>query len=204
MIRLMTNMIDDNMANNDDENADEEINLPDADFSELDEEVRQESGDIEKLRAESEELKDKYIRALAEFENYKKRALKEMADLRKYQGEKILYDMLEIIDNLELAQQYAEADPSKVKEGLDLIHKRFKDTLAKWDVKGESALEKEFDPAKHSAISKVPIEGKKAGTVVNELKKAYFYKDKLLRPGEVVVAEEFKQPEETDESEENT
>ena len=192
-------MTTENDHNSQDENADEEINLPDADFSVLDEENKtQYTGDralladFERMKAENDENKDKYIRALAEMENYKKRSLKERSDLLKYQGEKVLLDMLEIIDNLELAIQYAEADPGKVREGLDLIHKRFREILAKWDVKAESGLDKEFDPSKHNALSKVPVEGKKAGTVVNELKKAYFYKDKLLRPAEVVVADEPK------------
>ncbi len=200
--------------NDDDHNSDEEINLPDADFSALEEDdnaievtagvTESVMAEIEKLKAESEDHRDKYIRSLAEFENFKKRALKEKSELLKYQGERILFDMLEIIDNLELALQYADADPIKIKEGMDLIHKLFKETLQKWDVKSESALDKEFDPSKQNALSKVPVEGKKAGIVVNEFKKAYFYKDKLLRPAEVVVSDEYKAPEEVEVEEENS
>ena len=184
--------MDKDSQNSTDEN--EEINLPDADFSELDEKADnlRTNEEIERLKAEVEDNKDKYIRALAELENFKKRALKERSDLLKYQGEKVLLDMLDIFDNLELALQYSEADPGKVKAGLELIYKSCVDTFAKWDVKAESGLDKEFDPAKHNAISKVQMEGKKSGVIINELKKAFFYKDKLLRPGEVVVAEEVK------------
>lgn len=188
-------------------NFDSDDGLTDADFSNLDANQMKgsnvldmfadnASGDIAKLqeeikalRAENDENKDKYLRSLAEFENFKKRSLKERSELIKYQGEKVLFDVLEVVDNLELALQHADAERDKIISGVEMIYKRLIDTLAKWDVKGESAMGKEFDPAKHSAISKVPSPDAKQGIVINELKKAYFYKDKLLRVGEVVVSD---------------
>jgi len=176
----------------------------DADFSKLAEEVaaaeeaREESGsatpeageatEIAALKAEVADHKDKYLRALADFENYKKRALKERSELIKYQGERILGDFLDVLDTLELGLTHGESDPAKVLEGLKLIHKLFVDTLGRWEVRPDSAMGKEFDPVKHTAISRMVVPNTKAGTVVGELKKPYFYKDKLLRPGEVVVA----------------
>ena len=144
----------------------------------------------EKYKAESAENYDKYLRALAEFENYKKRALKERGDLLKYQGEKILGDMLDVGDNLDFAIQYADADPEKLRDGVKLIHKIFMDVLARWDVRPVSGIGKPFDPITYNAISRVPASDAAPGTIVGELKKAYFYKDKLLRVGEVVVATE--------------
>ena len=194
------------------DNAEEELKLPDADFSALDAEeaagkaeskVKGLKSEVEKFKSESEENRDKYLRALAEFENYKKRVLKERSELLKYQGEKVLGDMLSVLDNLELALQYSDSEAAKLKEGLELIHKSFVDILAKWEVKGESSVGMEFDPLKHAAISKIFVEGHKPGTVVNELKKAYFYKDKLLRAAEVVVSDQMK-PEEAPESGEET
>ena len=135
------------------------------------------------------EYREKYLRALAELENYKKRALKDRAELLKYQGERVLYDLLEVMDNLELALKHAEANPEKLKEGVLMIHKQFAEVLKRWEVKSESALGRDFDPAKFSAISRVAVHDAQPGTVIGELKKAYFYKDKLLRPGEVVVAD---------------
>lgn len=197
------NSKDNDSSDNSEFGLDEEQNkLFDADFSLLDEERSLnfgdsgEASDISALKAENADLKNKYLRALADFENFKKRTVKDRSDLLKYQGEKILLDMLEIVDNLEYALQYAdnnsgvESDPVKLKEGLVLIHKRFLETLSKWEVRPQSALGSEFDPAKCSAISRVPAPGVQAGIVLNELKKAYFYKDKLLRVGEVVVAGE--------------
>lgn len=148
------------------------------------------SGDSEvaRLRAEIEEHKDRYLRALAELENYKKRSLKERSEMLKYQGERIIFDLLEVADNLELAKSHSGADAEKIRAGLDLIHKLFVDVLGKWEIRSSSAMGKEFDPTQHQAISKVTVDDTKPGTVINELKKAYFYKDKLLRPADVVVA----------------
>lgn len=139
------------------------------------------------LRAELVETKEKYLRLLAEFDNFRKRVARERGELLKYQGESIVYDLLEVLDNLERALQHADADPSKFREGVELIYKRFTDILGKWDIKGESAIGKVFNPEVHQAISKVTIPGAE-NAVVEELKKPYFYKDKLLRAGEVVVA----------------
>lgn len=158
----------------------------DADFSRLNEL----EGSSAKISDPLAEMKEKYLRALAELENYKKRALKERADLLKYQGERILQDMLPVVDNLELALQHADAEPDKLRSGMQLIHKLFVDTLNRWGVTSESSVGKPFDPIKHSALSRVPSVDSKPGTVVNELRRAYHYKDKLLRPAEVVVAAE--------------
>jgi molecular chaperone GrpE len=142
------------------------------------------------LKQELAETKDKYLRALAELENYKKRALKDRSDLLRYQGEPVLYDMLAILDNLELALQNAQSDPAKIMGGVKLIHKMFVDTFSKWEVRPESALGKDFDPQTHHALSRVAVDNSKPGSVIAEPKKAYFYKDKLLRAGEAVVAAE--------------
>lgn len=154
----------------------------DADFSQLEDEPA--AGDD----SEAREFKEKYLRALADFENFKKRTLKERSDLLKYQGEKVFLDMLEVVDNIDLALQHAEAEPEKLREGVELIHKMFVSTLDKWGVRASSALGKPFDPNEHAAISQIPDGETEPGTVINELKKAYFYKDKLLRPSEVVVS----------------
>jgi molecular chaperone GrpE len=145
----------------------------------------------EKLRREVYEARDRYVRLMADFENFKKRSLKDQADLRKYQGEQIFLDMLDVMDNLELALGHADADPAKLREGLQLIHKMFVERLGKWEVKGESGMGAIFDPTKHAAISRMESADQKPGTIVGELKKAYYYKDKLLRHGEVVVAAEI-------------
>lgn len=142
----------------------------------------------DKLRAELAETKERYIRLMADFENFKKRALKEQSELLKYQGERVVVDLLEVLDNLELAIAHSSAEHDKLKAGLEMTQKLFVEKLARWDIKGESGVGKAFDPQKHQAISRVASKDGKAGTIVGELRKAYHYKDKLIRVGEVVVA----------------
>jgi molecular chaperone GrpE len=142
------------------------------------------------LAKELSEMRDRYVRLMADFENFKKRALKEQSELLKYQGERVIVDLLEVLDNLELALNHSSADAEKLKTGLEMIQKMFVERLGKWDVRGESGVGLPFDPQRHAAISRVPGADVKPGTIVGELKKAYFYKDKLIRPGEVVVAAE--------------
>jgi molecular chaperone GrpE len=127
----------------------------------------------QELEQQVAENRDRYVRLFADFENFKKRALKEQSELLKYQGERIVVDLLEVVGNA-------------LRTGLEMVLKQFVDKLARWEIRGESAMGAQFDPQKHSAISRVP--GKEAGVIVGELKKPYFYKDKLIRCGEVVVA----------------
>jgi molecular chaperone GrpE len=100
----------------------------------------------------------------------------------------LVVDLLEVVDVLELALGHASADHDKLKSGLEMTHKLFIERLAKWEIRGESGMGATFDPQRHSAISRVPGSDAKPGTIIGELKKAYFYKDKLIRPAEVVVA----------------
>lgn len=146
--------------------------------------------EVVSLAKELAEMRDRYVRLMADFENFKKRALKEQSELLKYQGERVIVDLLEVLDNLELALNHSSADAEKLKTGLEMIQKMFVERLGKWDVRGESGVGLSFDPQRHSAISRIPGADAKPGTIVGELKKAYFYKDKLIRPGEVVVAAE--------------
>ena len=147
-------------------------------------------GEQEALAKELAETKDRYIRLMADFENFKKRTLKEQSELLKYQGERLVVDLLEVLDNLELALAHSSAEYDKLKAGLDMVHKMFVESLGRWEIRGEASMGKDFDPHKHSAISRVPGNSAKPGTIVGELKKPYFYKDKLIRVGEVVVATE--------------
>jgi molecular chaperone GrpE len=149
-------------------------------------EITKADADKVALERELAEQRDKYLRLFADFENFKKRALKEQSELLKYQGERIVIDLLEVVDNLELALSHSSGDSEALRTGLEMVHKQFIEKLGRWEIRGESGMGAQFDPQKHAAISRVP--GKEAGVIVGELKKPYFYKDKMIRCGEVVVA----------------
>ena len=143
-----------------------------------------------KLEQEAKENKEKYLMALADMENFKKRISKERADYLKYQGEAILSDIIEVLDNLDRALESANqesATEESLKEGVKMIHKQFVDVLSKWGVKSEDSVGKEFDPQKHEALSKAPSQDAKENEIISEFKKLYYYKDKILRHAQVVV-----------------
>lgn len=154
------------------------------------EELEALKAEAERTKAELDETKDRYIRLLAEFENFKKRTLKERADLLKYQGERVILDLLDVVDDFERALQHGQGDAAQFLAGVELIHKKFMDLFGRWEVRAESGMGQPFDPEKHSALSRVPAGDQAPGTIVAELRKPYYYKDKLLRHGEVVVAAE--------------
>ncbi|MCB0321440.1 MAG: nucleotide exchange factor GrpE [Bdellovibrionales bacterium] len=160
----------------------------DADFSVFENDSSGSSGREQELEAELRDAKERYLRALADLDNVKKRTAKERSDLLKYQGERIFLDLLEVVDNFDRAMENVEADSDTLREGVALIHRMLKQVLVKWDVQGESAVGKKFDPTQHEAISQMPSAEAEPGTIVNELEKPYFYKDKLIRPGKVVVS----------------
>ena len=161
------------------------------DVGEGSEEQSSEDAQLPSLEDQLREAEEKHLRCLAEFDNFRKRALKERSDLLKYQGERIFQDLLDIVDNFDLAVSHQDCDLEQMKQGLNLIHQMFQSFLNKWEVKGVSAIGQSFDPNCQNAISTAPAaEGLQPGQVIAELKKAFFYKDKLLRPGEVIVAVE--------------
>ena len=146
--------------------------------------------EISSLKKALSDSKEKYLMALADLENYKKRSSKERADLLKYQGEPILVDLLEVVDNLDRALEHADQENSSnddICSGVKMIHKQFVDILNKWGVKSEGSVGKMFDPEKHNALSKVPSHDAKVNEIICEFKKLYYYKDKILRHAQVVV-----------------
>ena len=146
--------------------------------------------EISSLKKALSDSKEKYLMALADLENYKKRASKERADLLKYQGEPILAELLEVLDNLDRALEHTTQENSSSEDicsGVKMIHKQFLDILAKWGVKPENSVGKMFDPSKHDALSKVPSHDAKVNEIISEFKKLYYYKDKILRHAQVVV-----------------
>lgn len=162
---------------------------PGEDFagSELTTELLEE--EVAKVREEAKANYDNYLRTLADLDNYKKRAIKERSDLLKYAGEALAADLIEVLDNLDLAlAQRAPGTNEDLLKGIEMIRDQFVAALARHDVRGVSGLGKQFDPNMQQAMASVPTEEAEPGTVIEEYKKAYFFKDKLLRTGQVVVA----------------
>lgn len=146
---------------------------------------------ISKLEQEAKESYQKYLYAMAEIDNMKKRHLKERSDLLKYNGENIARDIIEVLDDLErTSEQSEEVSSSTLLEGITLIASRMRSLLERHQIKSEDSLGAKFDPNKHEAITMSPSKDAEPGTIIHQVRKTYFFKDKLLRPAQVVVVSE--------------
>lgn len=138
----------------------------------------------------AEEYYDKYLRACAELDNFRKRSIKERADILRYSGEGIARDILEVVDTLELALARGAGDASMVIEGVKLVLDRFVAILDSHSISSKTTKGSQFNPEYQEALATVPSSDYAPGIVIEEFKRPYFYKDKLLRPGQAVVATE--------------
>jgi len=143
----------------------------------------------EQLTTDLRELNDKYLRLYAEFENYKKRINKDKEELLKYGSESLMYELLPIIDNLEMALKHSNNEASEgLVQGVEITLKEFLRTLEKFGLTPIEAMGKTFDPSVHHAMSLVEREDIEEKIVVEEFRKGYVFKDKVLRPSLVAVS----------------
>jgi molecular chaperone GrpE len=124
---------------------------------------------------------------VADLENYRKRAQKEREEVQKFGVEKLVKDLLPVLDNLDRALAAAASDDPLV-AGVKLVRGTFEQTLARQGVKGFSALGQPFDPARHEALMQVPSADAEPGTVVVEHARGFTLHERLLRPAMVGVA----------------
>ena len=139
---------------------------------------------------EAEEWKDKYIRLYAEFENYKKRTLKEKTELILNGVEKTITAILPILDDFERAIADKTEDATTIKEGFDLIFKKFLKTLEGIGVSKIETSDKDFNVDYHEAIAMVPGMGDdKKGKIIDCVQTGYMLNDKVLRHAKVAVGQ---------------
>jgi molecular chaperone GrpE len=153
---------------------------------------------INSLKKELEDMKDKYMRLYAEFENYKRMAAREREEIIKYSNEALINNLIPSIDNLEMALKHAENTNSGLLDGVKLTLKEILRALEKAGLTPIDSYMKPFDPLYHEAMSMVEREDLDEMTVVEEYRKGYIYKDKVLRPSLVAVS---KKPEKKEQDE---
>ena len=132
------------------------------------------------------ELNDKYLRLYAEYDNFRRRSAKEREAIYSDAKSDTLKNILPILDNMERATAFTEAD--KILEGMNLILKSFNESFTKMDVKEIEALGTTFDPNVHYAVMHVEDESYGENEVVEVLQKGYIYGDKVIRYAMVKVA----------------
>jgi molecular chaperone GrpE len=143
------------------------------------------------LEKESKDNKDRWLRAAADLENTRKRTKREIDDAKFETKNKVLKEMLPVVDNLERAIEHVGAEvDTKFKpfvEGVQLVLRQFATAFERLEVTAVDALNQPFDPNLHEAISQQESD-QPPGTIIQVLQRGYRAGDRLLRPALVVVA----------------
>jgi grpE len=169
-------------AFNDKENQPEKSNKESED--------KEETDPLTIVQEEAEKWKDKYIRLAAEFDNYKKRTLKEKSELILNGSEKTISTILPILDDFERALADKTEDPKTIKEGFDLIFKKFLKALETLGVNKIETDDADFNVDYHEAIAMVPGMGDdKKGKVIDCVQTGYKLNDKVIRHAKVAVGQ---------------
>lgn len=145
--------------------------------------------DKDRLTSELQEINDKYVRLYAEFENYKKRINKDKEELVRYGNESLIFELLPVIDNLEMALKHSSHDLNTgIVQGVEITLKELQRVLEKFGLSPIDASGKPFDPTVHHAMTQVERDDVEEKTVVEEFRKGYMLWDKVLRPSLVAVS----------------
>jgi molecular chaperone GrpE len=154
---------------------------------EVAEEQQLEGGDVAALQAERDQLFDRLQRLAAEFDNFRKRNAREAAATIERANERLVKELLPVLDDLGRALEAAEEhEGAKLEEGVRLVHRSLAGLLAKEGL-AEIETEGKFDPHVHEALLSQPSDAEE-GSVIEVVQKGYKLGDKVLRPARVVVA----------------
>lgn len=141
----------------------------------------------------ADEYWERLVRQAADFDNYKKRALRERQDAVKFANQALLEKLIGVLDNFEkaLAESAAETKPASLesfKDGVQMICNQFKSVVAEFGLEEVNAHQQVFDPNIHEAVSQQESTEVPEGHVVQQLRKGYKLRERLLRPATVIVA----------------
>lgn len=148
------------------------------------------SGEDEQLKEELQTQKDKYLRLFAEFDNFKKRSARENIELRQTAGKEIITSLLDVLDDMDRAERQLQSagNIDQVKEGIQLVFSKLRNTLQSKGLKPMQSIGTGFDVEKHEAITEVPVQDEEQkGKVIDEVQKGYYLNDKIIRFAKVVV-----------------
>jgi molecular chaperone GrpE len=147
----------------------------------------------ENLEAEQDKVKEylnrlKYLQA--DFENYRKRVEKEVQEAVQRSNERLVACLIEIIDDLESAISAGETTENKdaLLEGIKMVHKNLDRLLEKEGLERLECVGQVFNPNMHEVLAKIPKKDLKSGTIIEEARKGFMFKGKVLRPSIVKIA----------------
>ena len=150
--------------------------------------------ELRERAAKADEHWDRLLRTAADFENFKKRAARERIEAAQSAGAALLQKLLPVLDHFEMAQaaaQTAEVPQSGIaslQAGIAMIQQQLKGILAETGLEEIDAAGKPFDPTLHEAVSQMETADAPEGQVVQQIRKGYKLRDRLLRPATVIVA----------------
>ena len=149
--------------------------------------------ELKNRASKADENWEKYVRVVADFDNYKKRAARERTEAVKYANEALVEKLLPVLDNFEAALVAANnaagaENVDSLRQGVSMIHTQLKNVLNESGLEEIDALNKTFDPNMHEAVSQQATEDVPEGQVVQQLRKGYKLRDRLVRPAMVVVS----------------
>jgi molecular chaperone GrpE len=150
---------------------------------------------IKELKARAEKADENWerlLRTTADFENFKKRAARERTEAAQFASAALLQKLLPILDNFEMAQnaaQNAEGEKlASLQSGIAMVQQQLKNVLLEAGLEEIDSAGKLFDPALHEAVSQRETSEVPEGHVVQQIRKGYKLRDRLLRPAAVIVA----------------
>jgi molecular chaperone GrpE len=136
---------------------------------------------------------ERLLRTTADFDNYKKRAAREKQEAIKYANESLLQKLMPVLDNFDMALAAQKTVPDagqSLQAGINMIFQQLKSALAEMGLEEVEAIGKPFDPNLHEALSQQESSEVPDGHVLQQLRKGYKLRDRLLRPASVVVAKQ--------------
>ena len=143
----------------------------------------------EEQREEQEVVDDRLLRLAADFENYKKRTARERQEYVTFANERLLKELLPILDDLERALDSAEQhEEAQLEDGVRLVHRSLASLLERQGVQ-QIPTDGKFDPHVHEALLAQPSEDTESGAVIDVVQKGYKIGDRVVRPARVIIAE---------------
>ena len=150
--------------------------------------------ELKSRAAKADEYWDRLLRTAADLENFKKRAARERIDIAQSTTAALLQKLLPVLDHFEMARtaaQSAETPPAGIESlqaGIDMIQQQLKGVLAETGLEEIDARGRTFDPMLHEAVAQLETAEVPEGQVIQQMRKGYKLRERLLRPATVIVA----------------
>ena len=143
--------------------------------------------DVDQISAERDQLRDRLARLQAEFDNARKREAKDRQDARDYTVQSTIEPFLSVMDNFQLALN-AKGTAEQLKAGVEMILRQMDDALKGLNVQAVDSIGSQFDPRVHEALGSIETKEFPDHQVLEEVRRGYRLRDKLLRPALVRIA----------------